>query len=57
MLDAGTMWLFVSRKLAAKLLATIQTTMPLIVTFPMGKKMVATKAIQSDMLIDDFIYK
>ena len=42
MLDTGAMRLFVSQKLAAKLPATVQTTMPLTVTLPMGKTMVAT---------------
>ena len=42
MLDTGTTRLFISHKLAANLLATIQTTMPLTVTLPMGKTMVAT---------------
>ena len=56
MLDTGAMQLFVNQKLAAKLLATIQTTTPLIVMLPMGKTMVATLAIQLDMLIDNFIY-
>ena len=56
MLDTGTMRSFVSCKLAAKLPATIQTTTPLTVTLPTGKKMVATLASQLDMLIDDFIY-
>ena len=42
MLDTGAMWLFVSQKLAAKLPATIQTTMPLTVMLPMGKTMVGT---------------
>ena len=56
MLDTGTTWLFISWKLAAKLPATVQTTMPLTVMLPMGKIMVATLAIQLDMLIDDFIY-
>ena len=56
MLDTGTTWLFVSYKLAAKLPAIVQTTMPLTVMLPMGKTMFATTAIQLDMLIDDFIY-
>ena len=55
MLDTGIMQSFVSHKLAAKLPATVQTTMPLTVTLPMGKTMVATLAIQLDMLIADFI--
>ena len=42
MLDTGAMWLFVNQKWAAKLLATMQTTMPLIITLPTGKTMVAT---------------
>ena len=42
MLDTGALWLFVSQKLEAKLLATIQTTMPPTVMLPMGKTMVAT---------------
>ena len=56
MLDTGTTWSFVSYKLAAKLLAIVQTMMPLTVMLPMGKTMVATSAIQLDMLIDNFIY-
>ena len=55
-LDTGATWPFVSLKLAEKQPATIQTTIPLTVTLPMGKTMVATLAIQLDMLIDDFIY-
>ena len=54
MLDTVAMQPFVSCKLAAKLPATIQTTMPLTVILPMGKTMVATSAIQLDILIDDF---
>ena len=42
MLDTGTMRLFVSQKLAAKLPAMVQTTMLLTVTLPMGKTMFAT---------------
>ena len=56
MLDTGAMQLFVSHKLAAMLLATVQTTTPLTVALLMGKKMVATLAIQLDMLVSDFIY-
>ena len=56
MLDMGTMWSFVSYKLAAKLPAIVQTMMPLTVILPMGKTRVATSAIQLDMLIDNFIY-
>ena len=56
MLDTGATWSFVSYKLAEKLPATIQTTIPLIVTLPMGKTLVATSAIQLDILIDDFIF-
>ena len=56
MLDTGTMLSFVSCKLAAKLPAIIQTMTPLTVTLPTGKIMVATTAIQLDMLIDDLIY-
>ena len=56
MLDIGTTRLFVSCKLAEKLLATVQTAIPPTVMLPTGKKMVATLAIQLDMLIDDFIY-
>ena len=55
MLDTGATRLFISHKLAAKLPATAQTTTPLTVMLPMGKTMVATLAIQLDMLIDDFI--
>ena len=46
--------LFVSHKLEAKL--QVHTTMPLTITLPIGKTMVATLAIQLDMLIDDLIY-
>ena len=56
MLDTGATQSFVSQKLAVKLLATVQTTMPLTVILPMGKIMVATSAIQLDMLINNFIY-
>ena len=42
MLDTGTTWSFVSHKLAAILPATVQTTMPLTITVPTGKTMVAT---------------
>ena len=56
MLDKGATWLFVSCKLAAKQPATIQTTMPLTTVLPIGKRLIATLAIQLDMLIDDFIY-
>ena len=56
MLDTGITWSFVSCKLAAKLPAIVQTMMPLTVTLPMGKKKVATSAIQLDILIDNFVY-
>ena len=56
MLDAGAIWLFISHKLARKLPATVQTTMPLTIILPTGKTLVATSAIKLDMLIDDFIY-
>ena len=56
MLGKGATRLFVSCKLAAKLPATVYTTMPLIVMLHMGKTMAATSAIQLDMLINDFIY-
>ena len=56
MLDTGATQSFVSCKLAAKLPDTVQTTIPLAVILPMGKAMVATLAIQLDMLIDGFIY-
>ena len=56
MLDTGTTWLFVSHKLAAKLPAIELTTTPLTIMLPMGKTMIATSAIQLDMLIDNFIY-
>ena len=56
MLDKGAMWSFTSHKLVAKLLAIVQTMMPLTVILPMGKAMVATSAIQLDILIDNFIY-
>ena len=56
MLDTGATWSFVSRKLAAQLPATVQTTSPLTVTLPTGKIMTMTSAIQLDMLINDFIY-
>ena len=56
MLDTGTIQLFVSCKLTAKLTATIHTITPLTITLAMGKTMVATSAIKLDMLIDVFIY-
>ena len=56
MLDTGAIRSFVSCKLAGKLTATVQTTMLLTVALPTGKTMLATLAIQLDMLIDDFIY-
>ena len=56
MLDTGATQLFVSCKLAVKLPATVQTTTLLPVILPIGKAMIATLAIQLDMLIDDFIY-
>ena len=56
MLDTGAKWSFVSCKLAAKLPAIVQTTMPLTIVLPMGKTMVTTSAIKLDMLIDDFVY-
>ena len=55
-LDTGATRSFFSCKLAEKLPAIVQTTMPLTVMLPTGKTMVATSAIQLDMLIDDFIY-
>ena len=55
-LDTGAMWLSISCKLALKLPATVQTTLPLAVTLPMGKILVATLAIQLDMVIYNFIY-
>ena len=55
-LDTGATWLFMSHKLAAKLPAIVQTWTPLTIMLPMGKTMVATSAIQLDMLVDDFIY-
>ena len=55
MLDMSAMQSFVSRKLAAKLPATVQTTKPWTITLPTRKMLVATLAIQLDMLIDDFI--
>ena len=56
MLTTGATQSFVSNKLPVKLPATIQTTIPLPVILPTGKTMVATSAIQLDILIDDFIY-
>ena len=56
MLDTGATRSFVSHKLVAKLPATIYTTMPLTVTLPMEKTMVATSVIQLDILADNFIY-
>ena len=44
-LDTSAMHSFVSHKLVAKLLATIQTTMPLNLIFPTGKILFATSAI------------
>ena len=56
MLDTGTTQPFVSYKLAAKLPATVQTTMPLTLVWQKGKTMVATLAIQLDTLIDIFFH-
>ena len=55
MLDTGATQLFVSYKLAAKLPATVWTTMPLTVMLPTGKMLVATLAIQLDILINEII--
>ena len=55
MLDTGDTQLFMSCKLAAKLPVMVQTTIPLTLTLPKGKTMVATSAIQLDMLIYNFI--
>ena len=56
MLNTGTMWSFVSCKSAAKLPAIVQTTMPLTVMLSTLKTIVATSAIQLDILIDNFVY-
>ena len=56
MLDTGAMQSFVSHKLAAKLLITIQTTMLWTIVLLTGKTMVTTLAIQLDIFIDNFIY-
>ena len=56
-LDTGAKQSFVSRKLAEKLPATVQTMKPLSITLPTGKMLGATSAIKLDILIDDFIYK
>ena len=56
MLDTAVIQSFVSYKLTAKLPATVQTTMPLTATLPMGKTIVATLIIQFDILINNFIY-
>ena len=56
MLDTGATQSFMSCKLSAKLPATVQSTMQLTVILLTGKTMVATSAIQLDMLIDDYIY-
>ena len=56
MLDTGVMWSFVSYKLAAKLLATVQTIMPLIIILLTREILVTTSVIQLDMLINDSIY-
>ena len=55
MLDISATQSFVSCKLAVKLPAIVQTTMPPIVTLPTGKTMIAKTAIQVDMLINNFI--
>ena len=54
--DTGAMQSLVSYKLAAKLPAIVKTMTPLTVMLPTGKTIIATTAIQLDMLIDDFIY-
>ena len=56
MLDVCTMQSYVSCKLAAKLSAIIQSMTPLTIMLPTGKTMVATTAIQLDMVINDFTY-
>ena len=56
MLDTGTMQSFVSCKLLAKLPATVKTMTPLTIILPTRKTLVATLAIQLNMLIDDPIY-
>ena len=56
MLDTDAVQSLVSCKLAEKLPATIQTTMPLTVILLIGKTMVATLATQLDILIDYYIY-
>ena len=56
MLDICAMWSFMSCKLAAKLSAIVQTMTPITIILPMVKTMVATSAIQLDMLINNFIY-
>ena len=56
MLDTGATQSFMSGKLAAKLSAIVQTIMPLTIMLAMRKTMLATKAIQLDMLLGNFIY-
>ena len=54
--DTGATWSFVSHKLVAKLPTTLQTTTPLTIILPTTKTLVATLAIQLDMLSVIFIY-
>ena len=54
-LHIGAIHSFVNCKLVVKLPATVQTTMPLIVILPIEGILVATPAIQLDILIIDFI--
>ena len=55
-LDTGTTQSFINHKQAEKLPATVKTMIPMTVAFPMGKTLVATLAIQLDILINGFIY-
>ena len=55
--NTGAIQSFFSCKLAEKLQVTVQPIILLILKLPLGKTLIATKAIELDMLIDDLIYK
>ena len=56
MLDTGATRSFISNAFAEKLKADVYNVEPLTVTLPTGRQLVTNKAVQLDMLIDDFGY-
>ena len=56
MLDTGATRSFISNTFADKLNADVHNVEPLTVTLPTGRQLVTNKAVQLDMLIDDFGY-